>query len=64
MLNSALLKRGTTTKNITKDMNLKKSPTATDIISYMLSTRLDYTPGTKSVISNLGYVILGRIIER
>lgn len=63
MLNSALLKRGTTTKNITKDMNLKKSPTATDIISYMLSTRLDYTPGTKSVISNLGYVILGRIIE-
>lgn len=63
MLNSALLKRGTTTKNITKDLNLKKSPTATDIISYMLSTRLDYTPGTKSVISNLGYVILGRIIE-
>lgn len=63
MLNSALLKRGTTTKNITKDMNLKKSPTATDIISYMLSTRLDYTPGTKSVISNLGCVILGRIIE-
>lgn len=63
MLNSALLKRGTTTKNITKDMNLKKPPTATDIISYMLSTRLDYTPGTKSVVSNLGYVILGRIIE-
>ncbi|VDI26905.1 Hypothetical predicted protein [Mytilus galloprovincialis] len=63
MLNSALLKRGETTQNISKEMKLVTDETSRDIIRYMLSERLDYTPGTKSVISNLGYVILGRIIE-
>ena len=35
-----------------------------DIIRVVMSEKLDYTPGTKNVYSNLGYNILARIIER
>ena len=35
-----------------------------DIIRVIMSEKLDYTPGTKNVYSNLGYNILARIIER
>ncbi len=34
-----------------------------DIISFMLGKRLHFPPGTMSSYSNLGYAILGRIIE-
>ncbi|MFO7999626.1 MAG: serine hydrolase domain-containing protein [Marinilabilia sp.] len=36
---------------------------ATDIIQYMLGKRLHFQPGTRSSYSNLGYVILGKVIE-
>jgi CubicO group peptidase (beta-lactamase class C family) len=35
-----------------------------DVIRYMLSQSLDFTPGTQSQYSNLGYSILGEIIEK
>lgn len=38
--------------------------THTDIIRYMMGKPLAFDPGTKFVYSNLGYNILGRIIER
>lgn len=64
MLNSELLKRHATLKNISQEIHSKGYPQeARNVIKYMLSRKLDYTPGTKSVVSNLGYVILGRIIE-
>jgi CubicO group peptidase (beta-lactamase class C family) len=34
-----------------------------DIITFMLGKRLHFQPGTMSSYSNLGYVILGRVIE-
>lgn len=34
-----------------------------DIIRYTLTRKLNYTPGTRYSYSNLGYVILGEIIE-
>lgn len=34
-----------------------------DIIEFMLGKRLHFKPGTASYYSNLGYVILGRVIE-
>ncbi|HTX60217.1 MAG TPA: serine hydrolase domain-containing protein [Verrucomicrobiae bacterium] len=38
--------------------------THTDIIEYMMGEPLAFDPGTKFVYSNLGYNILGRIVER
>lgn len=35
-----------------------------DIISFMLGKRLHFTPGTMSSYSNLGYAILGKVIEK
>lgn len=42
-----------------KDLPLSQD----DIIEFMLGKRLHFKPGTASYYSNLGYVILGRIIE-
>jgi CubicO group peptidase (beta-lactamase class C family) len=38
--------------------------THTDIIRYVMGRRLGFTPGMQYTYSNLGYNILGRIIER
>jgi CubicO group peptidase (beta-lactamase class C family) len=37
---------------------------ATTVIRYMLGVPLDFDPGAKYAYSNLGYAILGRLIER
>ncbi|KAL4234646.1 hypothetical protein ACF0H5_006287 [Mactra antiquata] len=49
--------------NITKEMNIKTQLNLYDIIVYMAKQRLEFPPGTQSVVSNLGYIILGRVIE-
>lgn len=33
-----------------------------NILGHVMSYRLDYNPGSRSVVSNIGYIILGRII--
>ena len=38
--------------------------TDNDIISFMLGKRLHFTPGSMSSYSNLGYTILGKVIEK
>lgn len=50
--------------NISKELNLKSQLNLYDIIEYMAKQRLEFTPGTQSVVSNLGYLILGRVIEQ
>ena len=35
-----------------------------DVIAFMKSRRLDFAPGARSVFSNYGYCVLGRVIER
>lgn len=35
-----------------------------ELVRYMLGQRLDFTPGTRSVYSNYGYMLLGMIVER
>ncbi len=35
-----------------------------DIITYMKSQRLDFSPGDRHAYSNYGYCVLGRVIER
>jgi N-acyl-D-amino-acid deacylase len=37
---------------------------ATTVIRYMLGQKLDFDPGARFAYSNLGYAILGRILER
>jgi N-acyl-D-amino-acid deacylase len=38
--------------------------TCETIIRYMIGRPLDYTPGSRTIYSNFGYCVLGRIIER
>jgi CubicO group peptidase (beta-lactamase class C family) len=37
---------------------------AEDIVTYMAGQRLQFTPGSKSVYSNFGYCVLGRVIAK
>jgi N-acyl-D-amino-acid deacylase len=41
-----------------------RSPTPTDVIRYMMTQPLSFDPGSRSAYSNLGYSILGRVIEK
>lgn len=43
--------------------NLLEPAKSHELIRYMMTQPLDFVPGTKSVYSNFGYNILGRIIE-
>lgn len=45
-------------------LGLEDPPEPTTIVRYMLGVPLDFDPGSKSVYSNLGFNVLGRIIER
>lgn len=38
--------------------------TCSNVIQYMLGKKLDFDPGTRYAYSNLGYCILGRVIEK
>lgn len=63
LLNSALLANGYNIENITAEMKLPELTTPIEVIRFMMSRPLDFTPGTQSAVSNLGYSILGQIIE-
>ena len=63
MLNKLFLQRGHKAVNITKAMKTNGYLSQVDIIRFMLSTPLDYTPGARSKKSNFGYSVLGRVIE-
>lgn len=45
-------------------LDIPLPPSTEDIIRYMMSQPLDFTPGERYAYSNFGYAILGRIIER
>ncbi|HEV3385321.1 MAG TPA: serine hydrolase domain-containing protein [Gemmata sp.] len=49
--------------DIMKAMKLNHHPTPDDIVRYMMGLHLDFNPGAKMVYSNLGYLVLGRVIE-
>lgn len=44
-------------------LKIKHHPTADDVVRYMFGKPLDFEPGAKMVYSNLGYLVLGRVIE-
>ena len=52
------------TGKIEKALKLTRPVTPVNVIEYMLAQPLQFTPGEKSVYSNFGYCILGRVIEK
>jgi len=49
--------------DISKKMELERAASTDEIISYILSQRLGYLPGSGTRYSNVGYLILSRVIE-
>ncbi|HYV37659.1 MAG TPA: serine hydrolase [Gemmataceae bacterium] len=49
---------------IAKALGKPGPPTADDIIHYMAGQPLQFDPDSKSVYSNFGYCVLGRVIEK
>ncbi|NTU94705.1 MAG: beta-lactamase family protein [Bacteroidales bacterium] len=52
------------TTTISKRMSLDSVPSPDDVIEYAISRRLGFAPGNGTRYSNLGYVILSRVIEQ
>jgi N-acyl-D-amino-acid deacylase len=50
-------------RRISQALDLSGPPTPDDIVRYMMGRAIDFEPGTKMVYSNLGYLVLGRVIE-
>lgn len=51
------------TEIVTKALKKSKPANSRDFISYMMGKKLEFIPGTKYQYANLGYNILGRVIE-
>jgi N-acyl-D-amino-acid deacylase len=49
---------------ICKELAVAPPAVPRDIIRYMLRRPLDFEPGTRDAYSNLGYCLLGRVIEK
>lgn len=49
---------------IARAMGLGQPPTVMDMVRYMKGIPLDFTPGTDTVYSNFGFVLLGAIIMK
>jgi CubicO group peptidase (beta-lactamase class C family) len=52
------------TAEIEKTLGLTKPATPVNVIEYMLTQPLQFDPGAKSVYSNFGYCVLGRVLEK
>ena len=49
---------------VARKMKVSLPVSSEDVIRYALTRKLSYTPGTRYRYSNLGYVVLGQIIEK
>ncbi len=49
---------------IQQSLGLSRPPERSDIIRFVLAQPLDFVPGTRTVYSNFGYLLLGLIIEQ
>ncbi len=48
---------------IMQEMKLNAAPTPEDVVRYMMGKPVDFDPGTRYAYSNLGFLVLGRVIE-
>ncbi|MGA2500685.1 MAG: serine hydrolase domain-containing protein [Tepidisphaeraceae bacterium] len=49
---------------VQKEFALKRPPTAAEVVACNMGLPLQFAPGEKSVYSNFGYCVLGRVIEK
>ncbi len=52
------------TKTVEKELALTGPATPVNMIEYMLTQPLQFTPGEKAAYSNFGYCVLGRVLEK
>ena len=50
-------------RRITRALQLEGPPAPDDVVRYMMGRPLDFDPGTRVAYSNIGYLVLGRVIE-
>eukprot|EP00057_Strongylocentrotus_purpuratus_P004757 XP_003729375.1 PREDICTED: uncharacterized protein LOC100891431 [Strongylocentrotus purpuratus] len=63
LMNEVYLARGHNVLNISREMDLIGELKQRDVIQFMMGRKLDHAPGTTYEYSNLGYSILGQVIE-
>lgn len=51
-------------REIAADMGIQSPPDKTSVVRWTLGRTLDFDPGTKYAYSNVGFFLLGRIIEK
>jgi CubicO group peptidase (beta-lactamase class C family) len=51
-------------KAVEKALKVTRRPRPVEIVRYMMSEPLQFDPGAEKVFSNVGYCVLGRIIEK
>jgi WD40 repeat protein/CubicO group peptidase (beta-lactamase class C family) len=49
---------------IAADLGKPSPPSAADVVRYMAGQPLQFAPGSRTVYSNFGYCVLGRVIEK
>lgn len=49
---------------ISRKLKLRREVSSSDVVTFQLGQSLDYSPGTRQVYSNFGYLLLGRIIQQ
>jgi CubicO group peptidase (beta-lactamase class C family) len=49
---------------VKKELKLSGRPTPQNVVEFMMTQPLQFTPGEKSVYSNFGYCVLGRVLEK
>lgn len=51
------------TRRIARDLGLGRPPSRREVVAYMLGQPLCFEPGTAQAYSNVGYAVLGTIVE-
>ncbi len=50
--------------DIARAMRRSENLSSQELIGFMMGRRLSFAPGTRSAYSNLGYAVLGRVVEK